>query len=703
MVGSITTCSDKSGNGNTATNTGSVTASVKAINGLNAFSFTGGYLYGTVNNSRATATVFCVLKPDLASWPANGRVWSFGIPGTDDWNDVRNLNLARYGSSNGAVVTRPGIGNMPPNAPGVPLTASPAIVTIRFDGSYGYAYLNGALCQSPIASTSNFGYTNYSVGSGTGNETGNTFYGLIGELIEYTTPITYDQQAQIENYLSYKWNIPSSTVELPYSHPFFLTRPFTRPFSPQDVPGCYVWFDGADISTITTSGGTVTAWNDKTSNAWAATTLIGSAPSTTTVNGLNAVSFPGSSTLTVSNFITIGQARSVFFVFNTSGSGNYITGFDGRNSSTSSYGAWNQFYANGGELALYAHTTGGDTSILQALPSGGPISTGTPAIISLVQSAASTSSNFIGINGNTQSLTYSQLATTYPAGTSNYYIGNAFGIQATICEYIQYVGEVTSSQRQQIEGYLAWKWGLKSYFPSSHAFYSFPSSSVLPFLPTNIEQCSLWLDASREVGTNGTSITSLADRSGNGNNGAPVSGNVITLATGYQNGMSVYDFQGYRAAIPNFTWTINFTVFIVAKTVSGGFLISQQPSSYYNYVNTGNWNLIYINSGFGVNDAIIAQGTPVVATGQFFLFCIGYQSGSSNVVNYSVNGTVRTSASGSSQASMTVTQPQTLYINGNSGGAFDSSQVAELIFYTGVLTDSQRQQVEGYLAQKWKI
>jgi hypothetical protein len=54
-------------------------------------------------------------------------------------------------------------------------------------------------------------------------------------------------------------------------------------------------------------------------------------------------------------------------------------------------------------------------------------------------------------------------------------------------EIITFDGYITTSQRQQIEGYLAWKWGLNG--------GSLPSLSVASFTPTQISGCAFWLDA----------------------------------------------------------------------------------------------------------------------------------------------------------------------------------------------------------------
>ena len=58
-----------------------------------------------------------------------------------------------------------------------------------------------------------------------------------------------------------------------------MTTPFqiTQSFVPTQIPGCQLWFDAADLTTISFGTGTnITQWRDKSSNAYTvgqATTL----------------------------------------------------------------------------------------------------------------------------------------------------------------------------------------------------------------------------------------------------------------------------------------------------------------------------------------------------------------------------------------------------------------------------------------------
>jgi hypothetical protein len=49
-----------------------------------------------------------------------------------------------------------------------------------------------------------------------------------------------------------------------------------------------------------------------------------------------------------------------------------------------------------------------------------------------------------------------------------------FFLNGVIGEILVYLGTMTTVQRQQVEGYLAWKWGIQSNLPSStHAYTTF--------------------------------------------------------------------------------------------------------------------------------------------------------------------------------------------------------------------------------------
>jgi hypothetical protein len=87
----------------------------------------------------------------------------------------------------------------------------------------------------------------------------NYFSGSISEVLIYGTTLTAAQRQSVEGYLSRKWGIGNRLLT---THPFYTIPPFNRYFNPTDVPGCSLWLDGADNSSMNSTT-TVTSWNDK--------------------------------------------------------------------------------------------------------------------------------------------------------------------------------------------------------------------------------------------------------------------------------------------------------------------------------------------------------------------------------------------------------------------------------------------------------
>lgn len=298
----------------------------------------------------------------------------------------------------------------------------------------------------------------------------------IAEVIVYNSALSDANRSNVESYLTNKWKIGRG---LQLGHPYYSLPSASVPFSPSSISGLSVWFDAADMSTITGSS-TVTAWRDKSSNRWNATTLIGTAPTNTIVAGNNAISFPSASTLTVSNVTFSGvQSRAIFVVYRVPTSApNYISWFSTQASGINNQGGHNNlvYPPGGGGPYLQSFAVGGAVRGMGADPAVSTI--GTTALGVMIHSAVSTSSNVVTLNGTSYALTTNTLASGYGSGTVTYYIGNAYSQAYILCEYILYQKEFTVAERQQVEGYLAQKWGITSSLPSSHPFKKIPTTPV---------------------------------------------------------------------------------------------------------------------------------------------------------------------------------------------------------------------------------
>jgi hypothetical protein len=100
----------------------------------------------------------------------------------------------------------------------------------------------------------------------TANTPDNRFLnGTIFETLVFNSELTRGQCEEIEGYLSWKWGRQTA---LPTTHPFRNIAPLARGFTPIDIPGCALWLDAYDATTLTLSGSNVTQWRDKSGNAY---------------------------------------------------------------------------------------------------------------------------------------------------------------------------------------------------------------------------------------------------------------------------------------------------------------------------------------------------------------------------------------------------------------------------------------------------
>ena len=322
-------------------------------------------------------------------------------------------------------------------------------------------------------------------------------------------------------------------------------------FSPSSITGCQLWLDGADATTITLTGANITTWSDKSGSANHMNTL---APSSgtglwptvgTSINGLSTVKFLSQTGINQST--TLNNVKNLFWVGRIaapdSGTGGQLYFLLGHDSSYEwcgdSYGStfMNTSYAQSG---IYnASPTSLFTSDARAT---------TNATFSSVYFPTSPNVSLLSVAGITGSTAYQGLC--YDRTSHNGWCGD-------LAEVIIYSTALTLSQRQQVEGYLAWKWGLQTYLPGGHPYVSTnPSGGTTSTLTSTIilnltgyiqsganyvlkpqvplatlgyytgfnfatlSTLTLWIDGSDPLGTGiapaqGTLISTLKDKSGN--------------------------------------------------------------------------------------------------------------------------------------------------------------------------------------------
>ena len=459
--------------------------------------------------------------------------------------------------------------------------------------------------------------------------------------------------------------------------------PATAPFMPTNITGCRAWFDAFDAS-YTLSGTTVTGWTNKSGNANASTGSGTVSINLATLNGKSSVRFPaGTNYLNVGSLTYTTSYRNMFFLVTVGASGSIYVYLTTNNDLISG-----QCYSwSDGDIEINKWGTLG----LRSYPTGYFSST---AIVSICTSTGGNTG--IWVNGVSQTLTNNNVGTGgfWSTGTASPSLGGASGYTTgtlDMYELLQYDGSLTTIQRQQVEGYLAWKWGLQASLPAGHPHRAASPTVPAPstFTPRSIAGCRLWVDATDPAGTgvmpaNGASFTTWVDKSGTGTN---LSGG-STLGT--FNGLRIVNFNGVYFQNGDFTQSGPLTIIFIGKmnvitewhtfsdnagglTPFVGLDYEGNQRSAFRYGGTGTtnvemWTLTYSSSDntvFNVNGADV-RGQPTGYGG------IGFTNG------------VRLGLAGN----------DTAYLNG---------WIGEYFIYNTALTTTQYQQMEGYLAWKWGI
>lgn len=493
-------------------------------------------------------------------------------------------------------------------------------------------------------------------------------------------------------------------------------------FNPRNIPGCALWFDAADRNTFTLTGSNISQWNDKSGNGYNAVQATTSNQPTLITNAVN---------FSTSNFLRgslttpiTGNTLAAFAVFNmnsssfqyarvlslsTSNNNDYISGAGGTNISRhiSNNALWCEAFGGTGTVGPF-NAAMNTQHIVSSLFSG---TQHTAFLNGSLQGTVATTTNFsIYLFG----LGFQAYQLVSP--TSDYFIG-------TMNEIVVYSNALTSSQQQQIEGYLASKWGLLGNIPATHPFKLYPVYTR-PFQPVDISGCTLWLDAAdRATFTfSGANITQWNDKSGNANHAFNSTGTLLpTLGTNSVS-LPAVDFNSAYLMNNNAFGLSNMSVFVVgeerttnASNVYSGIVIFKGI--------TGGPNAGTTEDYAQTNAILIATPNTTETTtciqvySQLPPFPQLSGSGGNGYWTYRLYEVlIRTGTpseiflNGTSNASYTLKNR-----SGNSAGYLLSARQfngsftvgrlkhSEVLSYDRVLSTSERQQVEGYLATKWGL
>ena len=459
-----------------------------------------------------------------------------------------------------------------------------------------------------------------------------------------------------------------------------------------------LWLDADDAVTITLNDSTVSQWNDKSGNNRDAVQAVAASQPAYTPAGLNGkavLTFDGSNDLfeLSSGILLDDNFTHVHSVLVRSTTGRNSVDV-GRTTTPAGYGNW--WFSDG---VLYSLLRG--TSFMAH---GSSTATGT-FINGLVRNNSGTQAYR---NGTAFGVPQGAAAT---ANVTLNAIGRAQGGSAALhngimAEVIVGRSDLSTADRQKLEGYLAWKWGLQLNLPIDHpyrwdgtlfGYYKF-------WTPADITT-ALWLDAAdaSTITLNGSTVSQWRDRSGNGRHVAQataVKQPTYTLAA--QNNLNVLSFDGNNRSLFASSGVINipqpFSRFVAAQ-----FLVKNNQSVlldsdtlntqcvFYNGETGTNWIVAnglvpdYMNYAYGTRDFLNHQHFHIVNGANSYWGIDG--SSPTGPVNGGPGG----------QAGIRIGNIRTEFAPNY---AFNG-RVFEIVLVPYVIDTSDRQKLEGYLAWKW--
>ena len=462
----VTQINDKSGNSNnTSSSTGTVTYAAGGLNSRPAFSFnaTGGFR-GPTSITGTTLTAFTVATLN-SGVNYNGRL--FGLANATQNDYAYATTCVPFFCLNGG----PNISGYRNGYMGYKTNTfdTPFIGTSQFTGSSNSTSLNGTPGTAAADANGSFSITKYGFGCEGLSDAGVNWYGYCSEIILYNSLLSTAQQQQVEGYLAQKWGLRSN---LPPGHPGITNtiypirntlsmtpRSYAFTFTPTGIAGFGLWLDGSDPSangSIPSNGSTVSTWKDKSGNGY-----DGTGNGTYSSSGSNIVFNNSSYSLPTGTFISGSGSYTIVSIQSTNNAGGIEYFF-----SFGSLGAPQHLSFPHVSPNPYLSWYGNDYNFTYSMTSG-------RSFIAINSYNISSNLKYGYVNGSLDgSLTPSTGRNT---GTSPNTLGvgpNGYNLNGTLSEILIFSSFLTTTQQQQVEGYLAWKWALQSYLPESHPYKS---------------------------------------------------------------------------------------------------------------------------------------------------------------------------------------------------------------------------------------
>lgn len=358
---------------------------------------------------------------------------------------------------------------------GIIPTGTPSMVIYRRSGSNVSIRVNGSnSASSNFVSPPQFVDCNYTSYIAPG---GAAWWGTMHEITHFRTAVSDLDVNRLEGYFASKWRLRGS---LPSTHPRKTLPMFSPPFLPSTFSNVSIWIDAASSNAMTISGDTITLLNERSSNA--------------VFEPLRGTVGPSYS-LSTRGMTFLGSNQMFYYPYtlmtNTS---SYGFSFVARFGTLDRQDLWALQYDYVETSCIFGfgrdRLGGGDLSAgaFYWHPKYNSINATSGVVVTqsnlpyLVTGYSSNGSNFIfRINGSVTTTTTNDFTIGNPGGSTDNVFGNLISVSFrdqvpgtnnnwTLHEFLYYKSGVALNQVQMYEGYLATKWGLQRYLPTTHPY-----------------------------------------------------------------------------------------------------------------------------------------------------------------------------------------------------------------------------------------
>jgi hypothetical protein len=535
----------------------------------------------------------------------------------------------------------------------------------------------------------------------TGNDSNNPSDCEVGEILLYDTAFGPKDTAKVETYLANKYNLTSnlyqqncnvpqplltntiSSLTVPnlkfwydptqipiVNHPYSFSSPGINISS---IAGLDCWFDASGVSNFSTFGSSIAVWFDKGSKGRNLIQSVNSNQPTYISSPSIAVNFNGNSKFMTFSTIpaVVYSDFTIFLIEQVQGAyqNNMILG----GSCNSNYQNLFMGYTNN---SINFQTNAGinATSIAMNVPNLQPRLSYEPYRIWSFQYSSNLQIRKVFINGlltgtNTQFTTDLQ---SWAGASMGYYQGSYY--TGNVKELLIYSNYVTDSNRQQIEGYLAWKWGV----------------------PGNLNS--------------NTPVSTIKNLAGTGADFIPWQGNFCNmpfLSTNPTLGRQIlrFDCNMYMYQSNTLIYETEFTMFTLSRhlwsnaTSNSRFIFCGLNYGNYGYGSGANG---YSKNYFTNDGSVETYGNPVDSNWNLHRFQRD-SNGQGSIANFGqlINkGYLQSGFEG-----MGINYGSGIDLrNANTAYVYTSDcEVGEILIYDRALTTSECVQVEQYIASKYNL